>query len=192
MELEKAVEQIHAVLGQAADLLPEFEAIDQNDSQAVMAIARKRYQLAQEFNALVGEQIAAFHAMLDLTSAREQSEQVARLVRAFEFGAKLKGFLADEILDVDRGNAISDELGKVYCRLEELGGQAALTSLLENPDPQVRLNVVGPLLRTAGRDRAIAVLRELNSDEYGPHIKSSAWTVLLMEGEETPEPEIFA
>jgi hypothetical protein len=191
MEHEKAAGCGDRIFNEASALLRKFEAANRRP-WAIDQLGCKRLRLAQELESLVEEQITAFHAMLDLTGARDESERVLRLVRAFEFGAQLNGLLADELLDTDKANPISDELWKVYCRLEELGQQEALMPLLDNPNPHVRLNVAGPLLRTAGRDRAVAALRELNSDRYRPHLQSSAWTVLLMEGEETLEPEISA
>src|SRR5271163_4338426 len=103
--------------------------------------------IAKELDRLKVDGSAAIAALLKRQDPVTDDEHVASLVRGFEFAAKLKASLHDELLDTDGSNKIVLLMNEIANALDALGpGRNALGVLLEDADARVRASAGAYLL----------------------------------------------
>jgi hypothetical protein len=108
-------------------------------------------------------------------------EHVASLVRGFEFAAKLKASLHDELLDTDGSNKIVLLMNEIANALDALGpGRNALGVLLEDADARVRASAGAYLLiANLMPDRVVPILREIDRKNDASSASFTAHWALL-------------
>jgi len=128
---------------QGSALLLGVEAVKHLDDLKAQALA--------ELKALLGRQ--------DWTS---DEERVAALVRGFEFGARLKQALSDELMDTPGYNEVTEQLYAIWRSLDAIGHgrRLALARLLDHPNAGVRATAATVLIKLIP-DRVLPILREI-------------------------------
>src|SRR4029077_18800306 len=110
------------------------------------AIARG-FGIVKELDKLKADGIAVITSLLARRNALPASERSTALIRNFEFAAKLRAVLHDELLDIDGANKIVLLMNKMADALDATGnGRAALGVLLDHPDDRVRATAGAYLL----------------------------------------------
>ena len=185
MEIDQAITQLGAKLDQWFNgNLPTFAS---HDLEAQSKALLRGFELAKELDRLKAEGLAAIRAQLNRRDALTDEQYAASLVRSFEFAAKLKHTLHDELLDTDGEtkvvrlmNNIADSLGAMS------SGRAALALLLDNQDARVRASAGAYLIKLMP-ERVVPILRGVQETERGNSAHFTAyWAVRSWELEGKP------
>jgi hypothetical protein len=137
--------------------------------------------IAKELDRLKVDGSAAIAALLKRQDPVTDDEHVASLVRGFEFAAKLKASLHDELLDTDGSNKIVLLMNEIANALDALGpGRNALGVLLEDADARVRASAGAYLLiANLMPDRVVPILREIDRKNDASSASFTAHWALL-------------
>ncbi len=182
MELDESIVQLGAKLdewfdGNLATLL------SQDRMEQGKALLRG-FEIAKEFDRLKAQGLAAITALLNCQDTVVDDERAASLIQGFEFAAKLKATLHDELLDTDGYNKIVGLMDIIASALDASGsGRAALTVLLDHPDARVRASA-GAYLINLMPNRVVPILRDIeaNEDANSAHF-TAYWAILVWERE---------
>jgi DnaJ-domain-containing protein 1 len=144
------------------------------------AIARG-YTIVKGLDKLKADGLAAITSLLARQNAIPASERSALLIRNFEFAAKLRAVLHDELLDTDGANKIVLLMNKMANALDATGnGRAALAVLLDHPDDRVRATACAYLLIVnLMPERVVPILREIDERSEGRSADFTAHWALL-------------
>lgn len=110
-----------------------------------------------------------------MSDATEEPDRVADLVLAFTRWAKQAAAAMDERLDFkEQGNCVS-KMNAITASLDALPPhyRTALAPLLDDADVDIRARAAAYLLKTT-RERALAVLRQIDEEHGGTHAGSIA------------------
>jgi hypothetical protein len=115
------------------------------------------------------------------TSAPDDDERTASLIKAFEVGAKLRAALYDELLDVNGYNKIVLLMNDIAAALDTTPqGRSVLGELLDHSDSCVRAAAGSYLLITdLLPERVVPVLREIEQTEGATTAYFTAYRALL-------------
>jgi len=119
--------------------------------------------IEKELNRFKADGLAAIDALLNDGRAMPENERIASLVRGFEFGAKLRATLYDELLDTDATTKVVGLMNKIAETLDNIGsGRVALATLLDHANAAVRATAGAYLLsKELIPERVVPVLREM-------------------------------
>lgn len=121
-------------------------------------------EITKELDVLKTRALKAISMLLNRQDWVSDKEHVASLIRGFEFAAKLKAALHDELLDVDSANKFVPLMNELVNALDVIdSGRTALAMLLEHTDPSVRASAGAYLLMAnLMPDRVVPILREID------------------------------
>ena len=177
MEIEDSIVQ----LGQKLDAwwagtLPVLHSQDRvAHGQALL----RGFEIAKELDRLKAKGLAAITALLNRRETVTDAERAASLTRGFEFAAKLKHALRDELADTDGANEIVGLMNEIANALDGIGsGRAALAVLLDHPDTGVRASAAAYLVDLMP-DRVVPILRAIDDKNDGSSADFTAHWALL-------------
>jgi hypothetical protein len=137
------------------------------DKQAHADALRAGFAILDELDTMKSAGLAAIAAILRPQSGIGPEEQAAALVRGFEFAARLKAALHDELADIDGGNELVTKMNLIADALDQGGrGRVALAVLLRHADDSVRASA-GAYLVDLMPDRVVPILREIDQKDEG-------------------------
>ncbi len=177
MELDKSIAQ----LGEKLDAWSGqfFILLESEDRPAQGRELLAGIEIVKELDRLKVQGLAAIRSLLNRQAAIMKDERAASLVSGFEFAAKLKAALHDEVLDTDGCNKIVHLMNVIATTLDEIGsGRAALAVLLKHADANVRASA-GAYLIDLMPDRVIPTLREIDEKNDGSSADFTAHWALL-------------
>ncbi|HML06640.1 MAG TPA: hypothetical protein VK430_00730 [Xanthobacteraceae bacterium] len=169
MEIDQSIVQ----LGEKLDgWCKDFFAMLGSKNQAARGRALLRgVAIMKELDALKARGLAAITALLARQGAMPEGERTASLIQGFEFAAKLRHTLSDELSDTDGVNKTVDLMNEIANALDASGtdargsGRAVLAVLLDHPDARVRASA-GAYLINLMPDRVLPILREVREKEH--------------------------
>ncbi len=179
MELDELIVQLGEKLDSWWD---GFSAmLDSQDRVAQGKALLRGYEIAKEFKGLKAKGLAAITALLNRQDPIADDERAASLVRGFEFAAKLKAALLDELRDTDGSNKVVLLTNEIATALDAVGaGRTVLAELLNHPNDGVRASAGAYLLiDNLMADRVVPVLRKLEERNYGLSADFTAHWALL-------------
>jgi hypothetical protein len=176
MELDETIVQLGDRLDTWCDGF--FAMLDSKDRVAQGNALLGGIEIVKELDRLKAKGLAAIKALLFRQHATED-ERVASLVRGFEFAAKLRHTLSDELMDTDGVNKTVDLTNSIADALDATSsGRAALAVLLDHSDARVRASA-GAYLANSMPERVIPILRAIEEHERGNSAHFTAhWAVL--------------
>jgi hypothetical protein len=143
-------------------------------------------EVTKELDLLKAKGLAAIAALLKRQNTVTEGEYAASLIRGFEFAAKLRATLKDELGDIDGANKIVGLMNEIANALDAIGpGRVALAGLLDHPDDRVRASA-GAYLLIVGLmpERVLTVLHEIEDKELGDSADFTAhWAIVHWERE---------
>jgi hypothetical protein len=179
MELDESIVQLGAKLDEWLD--GNLATFASQDREAQGNALFRGFEITKELDRLKAEGLAAIRALLNRRGASTEDQRVASLVRGFEFAAKLKHTLRDELSDTNGANKIVGLMNKIANALDATGsGRRALAVHLDHADARVRASA-GAYLLTVNLmpERVVPVLREIEEKERGNSAHFTAhWAVL--------------
>jgi hypothetical protein len=179
MELDESIAKLGAKLDEWTDGdLATFASPDRT-AQAKALLAG--IELAKELKGLKAKGLAVVSALLKRQDPVTDDEHVASLVRGFEFAAKLKTSLHDELLDTDGSNKTVLLMNEIANALDAIGpGRNVLGVLLEDADARVRASAGAYLLiANLMPDRVVPILRESEGKKDATSASFTAHWALL-------------
>ena len=137
--------------------------------------------IIKDLDQLKADGVATIRSLLARQNAIPLEERPALLTRTFEFAARLKAALKDELLDIDGANAIVLRMNDIANALDATStGRAALATLLDHPDERVRASAGAYLLIVnLMPERVVPVLREIDERSEGRSAHFTAHWALL-------------
>lgn len=177
MELDRSI----ALLGEKLDAWSEkfFAVIESEDRPAQGKELFAGIEIVKELDRLKVHGLAAISALLNRQAEIMEDERAASLVSGFEFTAKLKAALHDEVLDTDGCNKIVHLMNAIATTLDKISsGRAPLAVLLDHADVNVRASA-GAYLIDLMPDRVIPILREIDEKNDGSSADFTAHWALL-------------
>jgi hypothetical protein len=170
--LEKLLERMAGFVQEMSDA--------KGNRRAEIEVYRRFVQVELAVKAVRAEQDAAFESMRNVTNVRNDEDRVARLLRAFEFGAKLQDIVWNEMRDTDAANAITVKLSEIRAALDGIGDgmRTALARFLDHVHPGVRASAAAFLIDTMP-DRAVPVLRAIQVSTDGKNAALTATFSLM-------------
>lgn len=152
-----------------------------NDDTAQRKAIARGYTIVKELDELKADGLAAITSLLARQNTIPVSERSAFLIRNFEFAAKLRAVLNDELLDTDGANKIVLLMNKMANALDAtINGRAALAVLLDHPDYRVRATAGAYLLIVnLMPERVVPILREIDERSEGRSADFTAHWALL-------------
>ncbi len=177
MEIDESIVQLGAKLDEWFDASQATFASQDREAQGKALL--RGFAIAKELDRLKADGLAAITALLNRRETVTDAERAASLTRGFEFAAKLKHALRDELTDTDGANEIVGLLNEIANALDGIGsGRAALAVLLDHPDTGVRASVAAYLVDLMP-DRVVPLLREIDQKEGGSSADFTAHWALL-------------
>ena len=183
MKIDNSIAQLAARLDKWFE--SDFEALTGEDltdrGQALVG----GIEIVKALDRIKADGLNALSRLIGEASVKTDEEQVALLVRAFEFGAKLKHTLSDELSDVDGANAAVGQTNAITERLDAIGSgrRLALAPLLKHTDAGLRVSAAAYLIGLIP-ERALPVLREVNDSERANSAHFTAfWAIARWESE---------
>lgn len=157
------------------------EIRETNDIKAQQEIILRMTAIQKKLDSLQASQLAAFSALLNLDGTTNDNERVARLLQAFELGAKLSHIYFDVMPDEDACNKVMRQTYDIAHTLDALGVglRPALAAFLDHPDLDVRA-MAAASLPDIMPDRAIPVLKKIQRKARGTSAGNVAFTTLTM------------
>jgi hypothetical protein len=121
--------------------------------------------MVQELDRLKAQGLAAITSLLNRRDAVADDERAALLIQGFEFAAKMKGALHDELRDTDGANKIVGLMNDIANALDsEDFGRTALAVLLDHPNVRVRATAGAHLINLMP-ERVVPILRDIEQKE---------------------------
>jgi hypothetical protein len=146
------------------------------DLDAVRPIIVRMAEIERDLKAIQSSQMATLTGLIDDRPRGDpggEAERIARLLRAFEFSARLKKIASDVICDSDIQDQWVDQSNKIVTVLDAVDpGRQHLIGLLDHPIPDVRASA-GAYVMEVAPERALPVLRAVYESERG---FSAGWT----------------
>lgn len=177
MQTDKALTDLAAKLDAWFDESSDTFASEDRSAQAKVII--RGVAIINELDRVRSEGLATLRRLINRRDAATDEERTAILVRGFEFGAKLRHALHDELLDTDGETKVAHSMHAIVKALDEMtSGRVALAELLDHPDPSVRASA-GAYLIDMMPDRVVPVLRQIEESNEGSSAGFSAHWVLL-------------
>ena len=177
MQIDKALSDLAAKLDAWFDGSSGTFASEDRSAQA-RAIIRGG-AIVNELDRVQNEGLVTLSRLIKRRDAATNEERTATLVRGFEFGAKLRHALHDELLDTDGETKVAHAMHAIVNALDEMtSGRVALAKLLDHPDPGVRASA-GAYLIDMIPARVVPVLRQIEKSNEGSSAGFSAHWVLL-------------
>lgn len=177
MQTDKALADLAAKLDAWFDGSGDTFASEDRSAQA-KAIVRG-VAIIKELDRVRSEGLATLSRLINRRDAATDEQRTVTLVRGFEFGAKLRHALRDELLDTDGETKVAHSMQAIVKALDETtSGRVALAELLDRSDPGVRASA-GAYLIDMMPDRVVPVLREIEETYEGSSAGFSAHWVLL-------------
>ena len=177
MELDESIVQLGTKLDEWLDR--NLDGFASQDAAAQGKALLAGIEIVKELDRFKAKGLAAVTAVLNRQDAVTDSERAASLVRGFEFAAKLKHTLNDELMDTDGANKFVRLMNSIAAALDATGsGRTALAVLLDHADAGVRASAGAYLIRFMP-DRVVPILREIEEKEHGnsPHF-TAHWALL--------------
>jgi Domain of unknown function (DUF2019) len=176
MDLDETIVQLGTKLD---DWMEGFFAKLNSDDRAAQGNALLvGIEIMKELDRVKKQGLAAIKALLVSQAGAGESE-TAQLVRGFEFAAKLRHTLSDELMDSKGVNQVHELMREMAKILETRPqGRTALAPLLDHPDPGVRASA-GVFLMDVMPERALPVLRDIDENEHGNSAYFTAHFVVL-------------
>jgi hypothetical protein len=167
----------------------EFSAmLDSEDSAAQGNALLRGIEIAKEFDRLKADGLRLLATLLDRRDTTSDEECVESLLRGFEFGAKLKGALHDELMDPHGQTKVAHLMHAIANALDGIGsGRVMIATLLDHPDARVRASA-GAYLINLVPERAVPVLREIEENEHANSAHFTAYWALLYREREGKAP----
>ncbi len=155
-----------------------FGMLDSRDGVAQAKALLAGIDIFKDLEQLKAQGLAAIRALLARQDTIPDDERTASLIRGFEFAAKLRHTLHDELLDTKGETKVVRLADALVQALDALkSGRSALTVLLDNPDAGVRATA-GAYLINLMPERVIPILREVEKNEDGNSASFTAyWAV---------------
>lgn len=152
--------------------------LETKDPIAQGKVLLRGLEIAKQVDHLKADGLAAITALLNRHDPVADDERAASLIRGFEFAAKLKHTLHDELSDADGANKTVGLMNEIANALDTIGsGRAVLGALLDHPDAGVRASA-GAFLLNLTPDRVVPILREIAQEEHGNDAHFTAyWAV---------------
>jgi hypothetical protein len=182
MEIDQAIIQLGINLD---EWFEKNRATFKSQDRAAHGTALLRgFDLVKKLDRLKVDGMAAIAALLVQNESISSDERVASLLRGFEFAARLADILYDELLDTDGEHAVRRSIDAIVQALDEVGrGRAALETLFESPDAQVRGTAAAYLIDLVP-ERAVPLLGEIEQSEHANSAHFNAhWALLAWERE---------
>ena len=184
MELDDAIVQLGAKLDAWLD--GNLATISSMDRVAQFKALLAGIEVTKELDLLKAKGLAAIAALLNRQNTVTVDDRAASLIRGFEFAAKLKATLKDELGDIDGANKIVRLMDEIAKTLDAIGpGRAALAGLLDHSDDRVRASA-GAYLLSVGLmpERVLPVLHQIEDKGLGDSADFTAhWAILHWERE---------
>lgn len=179
MKIDSAIAELATKLDQWFD--GNRATFTSHDDTAQGKAVARGLEIVKELDKLKADGIAAITSLLARRNALPASERSELLVRNFEFAAKLRAILHDELLDTDGANKIVLLMNKMADALDVIGnGRAALGVLLEHSDDRVRATAGAYLLIVnLMPERVVPILREIDQRSEGRSADFTAHWALL-------------
>jgi len=177
MQIDKALADLAEKLDAWFDGSNDSFASEDRSAQAKAII--RGVAIVDELDRIRSEGLATLSRLINCRDAAADEELTATLVRGFEFGAKLRHALHDELLDTDGETKVAHSMHAIVKALDEMtSGRIALAELLDHLDPGVRASA-GAYLIDMMPDRVVPVLRQIEKSNEGSSAGFSAHWVLL-------------
>jgi hypothetical protein len=177
MQTDKALADLAAKLDAWFDGSSDTFASEDRSAQAKTII--RGVAIVNELDRVRSEGLATLSRLINRRDAATEDERKASLVRGFEFGARLRHALHDELLDTDGETKVAHSMHAIVNALDEMtSGRAALAELLDHSDSGVRASA-GAYLIDVMPDRVVPVLRQIEESNEGSSAGFSAHWVLL-------------
>jgi hypothetical protein len=177
MQIDKALADLAAKLDAWFDGSSDTFASEDRSAQAKTII--RGVAIVNELDRVRNEGLATLSQLINRRDAATDGERTETLVRGFEFGAKLRHALHDELLDTDGETKVAHSMHAIVKALDEMSsGRVVLAELLDHSDPGVRVSV-GAYLIDMMPDRVVPVLRQIEESNQGTSAGFSAHWVLL-------------
>jgi hypothetical protein len=184
VEIDDAIVQLGAKLDAWLD--NNLATIPSMDRVAQFKALLAGIEVTKELDLLKAKGLAAIAALLKRQNTVTKDEYAASLIRGFEFSAKLRATLKDELGDIDGANKIVGLMNEIANALDAIGpGRVALAGLLDHPDDRVRASA-GAYLLIAGLmpERVLSVLHEIGDKGLGDSADFTAhWAIVHWERE---------
>src|ERR1700757_2275317 len=116
MQLDKSIAELGSELDQWFE--GNRATFMSRDRMAQWGALRAGIEIQKKLDSLKAQGLAAMASLIKHSDVVSSDERTASLVQAFEFGAKLKATLHDELLDVDGFNKIVDLMNKIAKTLD--------------------------------------------------------------------------
>jgi hypothetical protein len=151
-----------------------------------ISLLRRLGEIEKEFRAAKERQMDALGRMLadiDAADASNPSEKMARMLRAFEFAAKLKRIASDVVPIPEMEKELVGRMYDIALELDKVApnGRLALAKLLDHPHPSVR-TWAASYLKSRIPERALRVLREVEETEGATEAGMAAhWSLAMYE-----------
>src|SRR5262245_1669969 len=154
-------------------------SMDAGDKQGQVKGLLTAVQIVWRYDDLKNRGYAILNTLLNPLTVMSEDDRVAASLHGFEFAAKLKVTLYDEMMDADAGNQVDGLMDDVVVALAGIGsGRAALAPLLDADDARVYCNA-GRYLIALMPDRVIPVLQEIEKGSHWYQPAFHAHMVLL-------------
>lgn len=177
MQTDKVLADLAAKLDAWFDGSSDAFASEERSAQARAII--RGVAIVNELDRVRSEGLATLNRLVKGRDAATHVERTVALVRGFEFGAKLRHALHDEMLDTDGETKVAHSMHAIVKALDETtSGRIALAELLDHADPGVRASA-GAYLIDMMPDRVVPVLRQIEKTNEGSSAGFSAHWVLL-------------
>jgi hypothetical protein len=184
VEIDDAIVQLGAKLDEWLD--GNLATIPSMDRVAQFKTLLAGIEVTKELDLLKAKGLAVIATLLKRQNTVTEDEYAASLIRGFEFAAKLKATLNDELGDIDGTNKIVGLMNKIADALDAIGpGRVVLAGLLDHPDDRVRASA-GAYLLIVGlmSERVLSVLHEIQDKGRGDSAHFTAhWAIVGWERE---------
>lgn len=135
--------------------------------------------IVTQLDRLTAEGLAALHELIVRQEARPEDQRKTSLVKGFEFGARLRHTLHDELLDTEAETKVGRSMHAIVQILDSTaGGRIALAELLDHPDPGVRASA-GAYLIDLIPDQVVPLLRDIDQSNRGLSADFTAHWILV-------------
>ncbi len=179
MKIDRSISQLAAKLDSWFEAsIPMFASADRTTQGRAIV---RGVAIVKELDQLKTDGLAALKSLMANYAPIPEGKRVASLLRAFEFGAKLKAALHDELLDTDSGNKIVLLMNDIAAALDATAqGRSALGELLGHSDPRVRASAGAYLLiKNLMSERVVPILRAIDEKSEGSSAEFTAHWALL-------------
>jgi hypothetical protein len=137
------------------------------------------FDLVKDLDRLKSDGMTALSELLRNDVLTEPDDCAVRLIRGFEFGAKLAHALHDELLDTEGETKVLRLMDAIVLALNVVSPErSVLTALFEHPNAGVRASA-GAYLIDLMPDRVVPLLKEIDEMSDGSSASFTAHWALL-------------